>query len=72
MMSIGMVLESTASTSLIQNQQIKVVLNEMTSRAINMNIPPIVLTNENLAACLRTRQKEFKADEQKFSLEIAK
>ena len=72
MRSIGKVLDSTASTSKIQNQQMMTVPNAMQSFATTMKTAPIVLTNENLAACLRTRMKAFREDEQKFSLEIAR
>ena len=72
MMIIGNVLESTASTSLIQNQQSTVVVIEIVRRAINMKMPPIALTKENLAAFLRIRMKALRAEEQKFSFEIAK
>ena len=72
MRSIGKVLDSTASTSKIQNQQMMTVPNAMQSFATTMKTAPIVLTNENLAACFRTRMKAFREDEQKFSLEIAR
>ena len=72
MRTIGKVLDSTASTSSIQNQVIMTVPNAMQSLATTMNTDPIVLTKENLAAFFRTRMKAFKEDEQKFSFEIAK
>ena len=45
MRSIGKVLDSTASTSKIQNQQIMTVPNAMQSFATTMKTAPIVLTN---------------------------
>jgi hypothetical protein len=44
----------------------------ITILAMNMNTPPIALTKENLAAFLSTRMKALRAEEQKFSFEIAR
>ena len=70
--SSGKNLEVMFSTRPRRNQQATVVAIVMQTFAINMNTPPIELTNANLALFLRTRIKALRADEQKFSLEIAR
>ena len=72
MRSIGKVLDSTASTSKIQNQQIMTVPNAMQSFATTIKTAPIEFTNWNLAACFKTRMNALREEEQKFSLEIAR
>ena len=61
----------TSSTKSRRNQQTTVVKIEIQTLAIIIKTLPIELTKANFAVFFRTRMKALRAEEQKFSLEIA-